>query len=222
MSKIINYLQHYEIGHNLDVNNHDVKNHDVENHDVKNHKMKNHETNNNCVLPKLNQYYWFYYICKYGEEYNKTLELATADKFSQIESVRNNLSGLKLLKIKKQSFEEDLIYAKNIHISTLKVLAYYNQLSLLILKNGCYYFFNYGTEICVLKYGKMYKITEDELKNIQENNYYIPMVDKIMYASSHYRLNDLHDIAKQLGISYNKMLKTDLYNCIKIKLMQII
>ena len=62
MSKIINYLQHYEIGHNLDVNNHDVKNHDVENHDVKNHKMKNHETNNTYVLPKLNQYYWFYYI----------------------------------------------------------------------------------------------------------------------------------------------------------------
>ena len=129
---------------------------------------------------------------------------------------------LKLLKIKKQSFEEDLIYAKHIHISTLKVLAYYNQLSLLILKNGCYYFFNYGDEVFVLKNDKMYKITKEELKDIQENNYCIPMVDKIMYASSHYRLNDLYDIAKQLGISYNKMLKADLYNCIKIKLMQII
>ncbi len=68
----------------------------------------------------------------------------------------------------------------------------------------------------------MYKITEEELKNIQKNNYCIPMVDKIMYAISHYRLNDLQDIAKQLNILYHKMLKTDLYNSIKIKLIQII
>ena len=27
-------------------------------------------------VPKSNPYYWFYYICKYGNEYNKTLELA--------------------------------------------------------------------------------------------------------------------------------------------------
>ena len=36
------------------------------------------------------------------------------------------------------------------------------------------------------------------------------------------KINYLYDIAKQLGISYNKMLKADLYNCVKIKLMQII
>ena len=209
MSEIIDYLQQYQISYNI--NNH--KKNIINNHDIKN------EYN---VVSKLNQYYWFYYICKYGKEYNKTLELATKDKFSQIELVRNNVSGIKLLKIKKQSFEEDLIYAKNIHISTLKVLAYYNQLSLLILKKGCYYFFNYGSEVCVLKNGKIYKITEEELKNIEKNNYCIPMVDKIMYAISHYRLNDLQDIAKQLDISYNKILKTDLYNSIKIKLIQII
>lgn len=211
MSKLIDNLQQYEITSNSVINN--TKKNIVNNHSIK---------NQHYVIPKLNQYYWFYYICKYGKEYNKTLELATKDKFAQIELVRNNISGIKLLKIKKQLFEEDLIYAKNIHISTLKILAYYNKLSLLILKKGCYYFFNYGTEVYVLQYGKMYTITEEELKDIQKNNYCIPMVDKIMYASSHYRLNDLYDIAKQLDISYNKILKIDLYNCIKIKLMQII
>ena len=217
MSKIIDKLQQYEISHYCVKRNH-VKN----NHDMKNHVKKNHVKKNDLVVPKINQYYWFYYICKYGEEYNKTLELATEDKFAQIELVRNNISGLKLLKIKKQAFEEDLIYAKNIHISTLKVLAYYNQLSLLILKNGCYYFFDYGNEVFVLNNKKIYKITKEELKDIQENNYCIPMVHKIMYAISHYRLNDLYEIANQLNMPYDKMLKTDLYNGIKIKLMQII
>ena len=126
MSKIIYYLQQYEIS-----NNHENNNSEIKSHKIKSHVTKIYEVNNYCIVPKLNLYYWFYYICKYGKEYNKTLELATADKFAQIELVRNNISGLKLLKIKKQSFEEDLIYAKNIHISTLKVLAYYNQLSLL-------------------------------------------------------------------------------------------
>ena len=77
-------------------------------------------------------------------------------------------------------------------------------------------------QVYVLNNYKMYKITDNELDNIQNNNYCIPMVDKIMYASSHYKVNDLYDIAKQLDLPYNKMLKADLYNSIKIKLMQII
>tara|TARA_A100001015_G_scaffold224377_1_gene253010 strand:+ start:7544 stop:8185 length:642 start_codon:yes stop_codon:yes gene_type:complete len=213
MSNIIRTLQQYEISEMI-IN--DKRNSQQDN------KKNNSSLKKYTNIPKLNSYYWFYYISKYGNEYDKILELVTKDKFQQIDIVRNNTSGLKLLKVKKQTFEENIIYAKNIHISTLKVLAYYNQLSLLILKNGCYYFFNYGETIYVLDNYKMYKITDNELHNIQDNNYYIPMVDKIMYASSHYKVSDLCDIAKQLDLPYNKMLKADLYNSIKIKLMQII
>jgi len=207
MSEIIDRLQRYEISQSIVV--------------AKDNKKKVKQRLHKMV-PKQNQYYWFYYICKYGDEYNKTLELATSDKFKQVECVRGDTSGLKLLKIKKQSFEEDIIYAKHIHISTLKVLAYYNQLSLLILKNGCYYFFNYGDIIHVLDDNKMYTITSAALEDIENNNYCIPMVDKIMYACSYYKVNDLQTIAQQLNIPYDKVLKSALYERIKIKLTQII
>lgn len=173
-------------------------------------------------VPKSNPYYWFYYICKYGNEYNKTLELASKDKFEQIESVRKDTSGLKLLKIKQQTFEEDMIYTKTMPISVLKVLAYYNQLSLLVLKKGCYYFFNYGDIVYLLENNKIYKISSTKLEEIENNNYCIPMVNKIMYASSHYKVSDLQSIAQQLNLPYHKVLKSKLYNSIKIKLMQII
>ena len=131
MSNIIHTLQKYEIS---EIINNDKRNSQQDN------KKQNSLFKKFTNIPKLNSYYWFYYISKYGNEYDKILELVTKDKFQQIDSVRNDTSGLKLLKVKKQTFEEDIIYAKNIHISTLKVLAYYNKLSLLILKKGCYYY----------------------------------------------------------------------------------
>jgi len=209
MSEIISKLQMYDISKIIS------KAKDLQDKKPENKKQLYH-------VPKLNEYYWFYYICKYGNEYNKTLELASKDKFEQVEHVRKDTSGLKILKIKQQTFEEDIIYSKHIHISVLKVLAYYNKLSLLVLKKGCYYFFNYGSEVSVLDNHKIYKITTVKLEEIENNNYCIPMVNKIMYASSHYKLSELQNIAKQLNIPYHKVLKTELYNSINIKLMQII
>ena len=52
MSKIIDKLQQYEISQCCVKRNH-VKNNDGTNNDVK---------KNDLVVPKLNQYYWFYYI----------------------------------------------------------------------------------------------------------------------------------------------------------------
>lgn len=217
MSNIINQLELYEISYHI------IKDKMNKNNEYLHVAKKNYSVPKKIYsVQKKNQYYWFYYICKYGIEYNKTLELVSKDKFKQIESVRQNTAGLKLLKIKKQTFEEDIIYSKEIKISTLKVLAYYNKLSLLILKKDCYYFFNYGDIVYVLENNNMYNITNDELKNIQQNKYCIPMVDKIMYASSHYKLADLHNIAKQLNLSYYKIVKKELYDSIKFKLMQII
>ena len=157
MSKIIHELQQYEISKVI------VK--DISWVQKNQNKQPQVE-----YVPKINMYYWFYYICKYGIEYNKTLELATQDKFKQIEIIRENTSGLKLLKLKKQTFEEDIIYAKHIHISTLKVLAYYNQLSLLVLKNGCYYFLHkhYFLKKHVLQKSTFFMITQAQ--NQDEND----------------------------------------------------
>ena len=224
MSNIINQLELYEISYHI-IKDKVNKNNEHLHVPNKNHSVpnKNHNVSKKIhSVPNKNQYYWFYYICKYGIEYNKTLELVSKDKFKQIDSVRQNTAGLKLLKIKKQTFEEDIIYSKHIHISVLKVLAYYNKLSLLVLKKGCYYFFNYGDIVYVLDNHKIYKITTVKLEEIENNNYCIPMVNKIMYASSHYKLADLHNIAKQLNLSYYKIVKKELYDSIKFKLMQII
>ena len=128
MSEIISKLQIYDISKIISRAN-----------DLQDKKQENKKQENKKLLyrvPKLNEYYWFYYICKYGNEYNKILEFVSKDKFEQIEHVRKDTSGLKILKIKQQTFEEDIIYSKHIHISSLKVLAYYNKLSLLVLKRG--------------------------------------------------------------------------------------
>jgi len=176
-------------------------------------------------INKKNLFFYLYYICKYNTfEYNHEME--NKEKFACIELVRNNADILKGHKISKINFEEDLLYSKNINLGTLKILCAYNNISIVLLYNKCYYHFDYGTNITcydTLQKSVEFDIDSDKLNVIKKNYYYLDKTDKPLYNISYYKVEDLRGIASKLDISYtNFKLKKDLYEAIRKKLTQMI
>lgn len=180
------------------------------------------EDNETIILTK-NCYFWCFFVAKYGIEAKRDLTNESKEKIAQIEEVRKNTHMLKEIKYKRVTFEEDLMYAKSISMATLKVLCIMNKLSLLIIKNKCYYFFNYGTTTHLLENNKC----TFDIKNVEdiENKYYF-LDTKPLKGISYYKVKDLRDIGTKLGIEIDvgtkSRLKKALYDDILIKLNQMI
>ena len=170
-----------------------------------------------------NMYFWFFYLSKYGMDAKMDLTNESKEKIAQIEEVRKNTHILKEIKYKRVTFEEDIMYSKNISLSTLKVLCIMNNLSLLIIKNKCYYFFNYGITTNLLENN----ICTFNIKNVNaiESKYYL-LDTKPLNSISYYKLKDLRDIGKKLDIEIDvgskSRLKREIYDDILIKLIQMI
>ena len=170
-----------------------------------------------------NMYFRFFYLSKYGIDTKMDLTNESKEKISQIEEVRKNTHILKEIKYKRVTFEEDIMYSKNISLSTLKVLCIMNNLSLLIIKKKCYHFFNYGTTTNLLENN----ICSFNIKNVNdiENKYYL-LDTKPLKCISYYKLKDLREIGQKLGIEIDvgskSRLKKEIYDDILIKLIQMI
>lgn len=170
-----------------------------------------------------NMYFWIYYLSKYGSDAKMDFTNESNEKFKQIEEVRKNTHILKEIKYKRESFEEDLMYSKNISESTLKVLCIMNNISILIIKNKCYYFFDYGTITNLLENSTC----TFNIKNVNEIQRKYYLVDsKPLNSISYYKLPELQDIATRLGIEVyvgsKSRLKKVIYDEILIKLIQMI
>jgi len=172
----------------------------------------------------INNLFNFYYICKYEQFDKLSLEEITKEKIRCIELVRSNPSYLRTLKISKVSFEEDLLYSKSIKLSTLKILCYYNNLSVIIIKNKCYYHFDFGRDCYLLNNNKYGHIIDIESMNLIKNKYFLlERLDNLLYAINYYKLADLKIICEKLEIPLNELkLKKQLYDSIFKKLTQMI
>lgn len=215
MNRLITELKHYEVSIKSIKDNHPSKYNDPSKDD----KIKIHSK-----IKYINNLFNFYYVCKYEQLDNLSLEEITKEKIKCIEMVRNDPSKLRVLKITKVSFEEDLLYSKSIKPSTLKVLCYYNNLSVIIIKNKCYYYFNFGKECYLLKNNKYANIIDIKSISMIENKYFLlERLDNLLYAISYYKLADLKLICNKLDISLTGLkLKKQLYDSILKKLTQMI
>ena len=178
---------------------------------------------NEMIKLNKNRNFWFFFVAKYGLESKMDLTNESKEKIAQIEEVRKNTHILKEIKYKRVTYEEDLMYAKNISMSTLKVLCIMNKLSLLIIKNKCYYYFKYGTTTHLLENNTC----TFNIKNVEdiEGKYYF-LDTKPLKCISYYKLKDLRDIGTKLGIEIDvgtkSRLKKAIYDDILIKLIQMI
>lgn len=214
MSNLIGFLQQFELNNTCLSEKKKVKSESVT-------RSKKHQP---AKKKNIINIFWFYYICNYGDEFSKCLELETKEKFKLIELVRNNKANLKVLKIKRSEFEEDILYSKQISLSTLRVLCYYNKLSIIIIKNKCYYWFDYGDQTNVWNNGT-YKlnISQKDINHIKDNYFFLERTDKLLYAESHYKLKELQEISDKIGLNRNELkLKHDLYMAIHKKLSEMI
>ena len=121
--------------------------------------------------------------------------------------MRLNNNILKQQKLKISDYETSLLNSKKIDISTLCGLAAYNELNIIFIKEKIYYHFNFGNiddVIIIYQEGKNYSCeinpTKQFVETIHNNYYYVENTNKPIKGISTYKIDELIDICKKLGI----------------------
>lgn len=174
--------------------------------------LKKKDTNSELItLKEEDQLFWYFYIAKYGYDQYKILDHKFTHekniKISNIEKVKQNKDLLKQNKLKISEFEVDLLNSKKISLKTLQGLSIYNNLNIYYIENKIFNFFNYNDNnesIIIYKDNKNYSCninpSSEIVNNIKNNYYYVENINKPINAISNYKLAELVDIAKKLGI----------------------
>ncbi len=169
-------------------------------------------------------YLLFFIMSKYDCIDKIKFEFINKVKIELIELIRQNKVHLKKFKVKVTSIEEDILYSKDISLTTLNIICFLMNLSIIIIKSNCYYYFDYGNKVHLLD-GIKYKL-DIEKKDVNKyilDYFHLEYTDKLLLCVNSYKRADLDIIAKKLCIvSSTYKLKNDLYNAIIKKLNELI
>ena len=169
-------------------------------------------------------YLLFFIMCKYDVLDKIKFELISKVRVELIELIRKNKVHLKKFKVKLTSVEEDILYSKDINLTSLNIICFLMKISMIIVKSNSYYYFDYGDKIHLLD-GIKYKL-DIEKKDVDKyisNYFHLEYTDKLLLAVNSYKREQLDIIAKKLSIeSSEHKLKKDLYNAIIKKLNELI
>ena len=206
-------------------------------HEKKNkeHKKKNENKINDFSSTQTQIFYekdslfWCFYYMLYGEfDYttsHSSFAIEKQLKINFIETVRNNKTKLKNLKVKSNYIEGVLLCSTKIDILTFYVLCYLHDINFMLQDNYFYWennthnnsdfhivkIVNKNAHLYVKNYKKDEIIDEIKAKSVQSQ-----LKAKIKTFSS-YKLPEIHEICKKLGItiinsSNKKKTKKVLYN----------
>ena len=174
-------------------------------------KKEKKKISNRITIKEVDQLFWYFYIALHGYDEYKLLDnkfsLEKTTKISNIEKMRLNNNILKQQKLKISDYETSLLNSKKIDISTLCGLAAYNELNIIFIKEKVYYHFNFGNiddVIIIYQEGKNYSCeinpTKQFVETIHNNYYYVENTNKPIKGISTYKIDELIDICKKLGI----------------------
>lgn len=218
MSELIVELQRYELNEN------DLKKVVIEK--VEKVEKKKEELDYSFMPRKKggSNYLLFFIMSKYDTVDNYSFEFINNVKIELINLVRKNKVHLKKFKVKISSIEEDILYSKDINLTTLNFMCFLMKLSIVIIKSNCYYFFDYGKNVHILN-GKKYKLDiEKSIVNTYLVNYFhLEFTDKLLLSVNSYKRSELDKIAEKVSInSSDYKLKNDLYKAIIKNLNELI
>ena len=175
-------------------------------------KNINNLENNKFFKPdEKDKLFWcFYNIINNFNNYllnkNNLFKIEKQFKIDAISKIRNFKLDLKKYKIKINDIEHELINNNIITLNIINVLSIIYKISIIIIHNNIYFFFNYGNDhIHIIE-----KINNDYVLHLEKNNKNIIndifnnklLVDykKPIKSISSYKLIDLQNICKKLNI----------------------
>jgi hypothetical protein len=179
--------------------------------------------------------FWCFYILKYGfskyemEVGNQHFTIEKTEKFKYIDLLRKNKDILKINKIKPLSeLEDDLANKSRISIKTFFALCVIEKMNILLVDKRKIYesINNDNSDIHVIhRNGVTYEhyielnILPEELTKTRNTFYKMLGFDSVLKAMSSYKVDELLEISKKLGIDMNtntnkKITKKDIYEII--------
>jgi hypothetical protein len=186
---------------------------------------------------KSDSLFWCFYIIKYGfEKYNmidnQHFIIERNEKIAAIELLREKKDLLKNHKIKSiNGIESDLTNSSAISISTFFSLAIIYGLNVAYIKKNSYYEFvsdDCADSVHIIKpsagsnkYSYELEQSQEQVQHYRENYYKMLSIDKPIQAMTAYKLDELLELSKKLGIELNmptikKPTKKQLYDAIEI------
>lgn len=174
-------------------------------------KTQKKHVSSRITIKETDQLFWYFYIALHGYDDYKLLDnkftLEKTIKISNIEKMRSNNSILKQQKLKITDYETTLLNSRKIDIPTLCGLAAYNELNIFYVKDKIYYHFNFGdpnNTIIIYNEGKNNSCeinpSKQLIETINNNYYYVENPNKPIKGISTYKVDDIINICKKLGI----------------------
>lgn len=186
---------------------------------------------------KTDSLFWCFYIIKYGfEKYNmidnQHFIIERNEKIAAIELLREKKDLLKNHKIKSiNGIESDLTNSSAISISTFFSLVIIYGLNVVYIKKRAYYEFvsdDGADSVHIIKpsagsnkYSYELEQSQEQVQHYRDDYYKMLSIDKPIQAMTAYKLDELLELSKKLGIELNmptakKPTKKQLYDAIEI------
>lgn len=180
-------------------------------------KKKENKNNFKPYLTYPKQYdklFWCFYIIKNGVDNYKDIDnkhflIEKEVKLDFVQTIRDNSSLLKDNKIKKIETELDIANSRQISINSFHALCLYNHLNVMVLSNNIYYSFISNNEspmniidISTNFIGCRVDIDDNLLSDLLKNKICVENPDRPLRSVTFYKLSDLHEYCKKLGINY--------------------
>ena len=187
-------------------------------------------------LPKqTDTLFWCFFLMKYKDIEYETVKISNQfflrekeEKFKYINVIRKEKDILKINKIKPLSeIEDDLANKQKIGLKTFIALCIIEKLNIIVInKRKIYESINNDSNNIYLinklndKEDKYYidlEVTNEKIKNYRETYYKLESFDNSLKAISSYKLDELNEIAKKLGVNLilnnnkKKICKKDIY-----------
>jgi hypothetical protein len=180
--------------------------------------------------------FWCFYAMKHGIDRYDMLDnthfiVEKQEKFKYIELIRSKKDVLKMNKIRPiTDLEDDLANKETIGIKTFIALSILEGINVIILQNRTFFESINSDDKAVhlvqkdLQTKKFFydeTCNEEKVNNYKENYYKLDTMDKKIKAIGSYKLEELMEIAKRLGIDFSaklsegkKISKKDVYESI--------
>jgi len=244
---VINDLQYYmftvknlEIFNNI--NNNQINNSNKINNNNQITKLKETIKDNKLIikndrfLPKqMDTLFWCFFVMKYGNSAYENINISNQffikekeEKFKYIDIVRKEKDILKINKIRPLSeVEDDLANKNKISLKTFIALCLIEKINVIIVNKRKIFDSNNNdsNNIFVLhklndnedKYYIDLAVTNEQIIEYREKYYKLDSFEPSLKAMSSYKLEDLYELSKKLGIELvlsadkKKLCKKDIY-----------
>ena len=193
----------------------------TQNNEIERKQKTRHQTpNNEYFYPReKDSLFWCYYINKTGidtylDNKRKNFTIEHDFKIKTIDKIANLKETLKINKIKRTVVEDQLMTSQKIGMTTLKLFMMLDNTNTIVFKKNCYHQIIFDmdkTEMRIDNYKVVFcddtnyyikkQITDDELNMMISKRYKIENFDKPLKAVSSYKVDELHEICKQLNIT---------------------